>query len=1073
VKFFTSNYTSDWKFELDTEQLFPEVQGALDLLSLEKKILAFWEEQKVFEKRVKLNQNNQRNYSFLDGPITANNPMGMHHTWGRTLKDIVQRYWSMKGYKQRFQNGFDCQGLWIEVEVEKSLGLDSKKAIENFGLDNFAEQCKERIDKYATLITNQSKRLGQWMHWDNSYYTHTDRNISAIWYFLKRCQTNGWLYKDYLPMPWCIRCGTSLSQHEQHDAYKELTHTAVYVKVPIKNQKTSKEDGNEFLLIWTTTPWTLTANTAIAVHPNHTYVKVKQKDEYLFLANTRLDQLQGEYQVIAKLPGKELIGLVYNPLFPEVKEQTLFTPLVVPWEEVGEEEGTGLVHIAPGCGAEDFTLGKEQQLEVILPIDETGIFHADFGPFTGLPVNQASKEVIKLLQDKELLYKKEQYTHRYPTCWRCHEELVFRLVEEWFLDCSEIRPKLKKAARKVKWVPAFMGKRMQDWLDNMGNWCISRKRYWGLPLPFFDCKECGSLTVVESKKELLERAIEGTEDLQELHRPWIDNVKIACPKCGSSVKKVAEVGDCWLDAGIVPFATMKYFDDRDYWQSWYPVDCVIEMREQIRLWFYSMLFMGVTLTGKSPYKKVVAYEKVYDKNGRPMHRSWGNAIWFSDAINETGADILRWIMAKQPLNQNLPFGYYLEDEVKPFFLTIWNAYSFFATLANIDQFDPKKEPFSVTNLKQRPLLDQWLLSELQLLTKKVYKNLNKPNFHESTEAFESFVDVLSTWYIRRSRRRFWQEEYSFEKVSAYQTLYITLLTLAKLLAPIVPFFSEYLYQCLTVGTTENAIESVHLCSYPKARKVLTNHELHDEMKIVMDVVKLARGIRSKNNLRLRQPLQEMLLWSKESNFTSTITKFSEAIKKELNVKRLTFVPEPKKMFNCRLKPNYKVLGPKLKKQITDLEEQLNTLDQEKIFAALNDRSKLQISLPGRKKPLLVDPYQELKVDIEPIGSLEVAVGDEYAVALETTITPELLLEGLARDIVRHIQEERKQQNLQLQDHIEIEYNTSGKLREVVEKYEDYLKNETLATSIVYNPQLKEHEKQLPHGTLFLKIWKKE
>ncbi|MCK5047225.1 MAG: class I tRNA ligase family protein, partial [Candidatus Heimdallarchaeota archaeon] len=497
-----------------TNQLFPEVTSSLDLLALELDVLEFWETNKVFEKLVDKNNQSTKHYSFIDGPITANNPMGLHHAWGRSIKDLIQRYWAMKGYEQRFQNGFDCQGLWVEVEVEKDLGLNSKKAIEEFGLENFSNKCKERIDHYSSLITKQSKRLGQFMDWENSYYTHTDTNISYIWYFLKKCHENGWIIKGNFPMPWCTRCGTSLSQHEQHDSYKEMQHKAVFTKFPLVSQQ-KKEQEKSYLLVWTTTPWTLTANTAVAVHPNLNYCKVVKDKEILYLVESKLSLLNGDYKVLDVFPGKELLGLKYESPFNHLSAQKGVKHRVIEWIEVSGEEGTGFVHIAPGCGAEDYELSKIHKLAIISPIDDYGIFLKEFDEFQGLFVTETSEEVVESLRKRGLLLKTEEFTHRYPTCWRCHEELVFRLVQEWFIDSEHIRPLLKEATTKVEWVPSFYGKRMIDWLNNMGNWCISRKRYWGLPLPFFECKSCGELTVIGTKEELFEKAVDGLDNLKE------------------------------------------------------------------------------------------------------------------------------------------------------------------------------------------------------------------------------------------------------------------------------------------------------------------------------------------------------------------------------------------------------------------------------------------------------------------------------------------------------------------------------------------------------------------------------
>ncbi|NPE09005.1 MAG: isoleucine--tRNA ligase [Asgard group archaeon] len=1042
-------------------QLFPDVTSSLDLLALELDVLEFWEQNKVFEKLVEKNSQSTKNYSFIDGPITANNPMGLHHAWGRSLKDLIQRYWAMKGYEQRFQNGFDCQGLWVEVEVEKDLGLNSKKAIEEFGLENFSNKCKERIDRYSSLITKQSKRLGQFMDWDNSYYTHTDTNISYIWYFLKKCHENGWIIKGNFPMPWCTRCGTSLSQHEQHDSYKEMQHTAVFTKFPlISRQKTEQEKS--YLLVWTTTPWTLTANTAVAVHPDLTYCKVMKDNEILYLVESKLSLLKDDYEVLDTFPGKELIGLKYESPFNHLLAQKGVKHRVIEWIEVSGEEGTGFVHIAPGCGAEDYELSKIHKLAIISPIDDYGIFQKESDEFQGLFVTETSEKVVESLRKRNLLLKTEEFTHRYPTCWRCHEELVFRLVQEWFIDSEHIRPLLKEATTKVEWVPSFYGKRMIDWLNNMGNWCISRKRYWGLPLPFFECKSCGELTVIGTKEELFEKAVDGLDNLKELHRPWIDEVKIKCPKCNKIVSKVTEVGDCWLDAGIIPFSTLKYLEDPEYWNKWFPAEAVCEMREQIRLWFYSLLFMSVTLKGETPYKRVVVHEKVHDKDGRAMHRSWGNAIWFAEAADKVGAEIIRWASAKQQLSQTLNFGYHLEDELKPFFLTIWNIYSFFSTFANLDQFKPYDK--QIGTLKSQPYLDKWLLSKLNGLVKQVRKDLDKMNFKNATVEIEQFVDQLSTWFLRRSRRRFWKHENSEEKLSGYYALYETLLKLSKILAPFVPFFSEKLYQNLTKFNNTEMPASVHLCAYPKFMKSNYNKELNEKMDVVLQVVKLGRSARSASNFRLRQPLSEVIVWSKDKKLENALSEFKNEIQSELNVKNLRFAKNPEKLLEFKLKLNYQVLGPKLRGEITFLEDKIKEIDQKIVIEAYYKKDQvLEVVLDPSKKPLKLRLHDDLILEAIPLGERSIAVNEKFAVAIDTKITEDLLLEGFARDIVRHIQNLRKEEGLQVTDKITISYKTKGKLEQAFTKFTDYICTETLTTTLTRKEKLTKGERLTIQG----------
>ncbi|HEY8691275.1 MAG TPA: isoleucine--tRNA ligase, partial [Chloroflexota bacterium] len=791
---------------------FQDVPSKPDFVALELAILRFWEDDRSFEKLVEKNAKGAP-WSFIDGPITANNPMGVHHAWGRGYKDFYQRYHAMLGQRLRYQNGFDCQGLWVEVEVEKDMGFNSKRDIIDYGLAEFSRACRARVEKFAATITEQTKRLGSWMDWDNSYFTMSDRNIETIWYFLKRCQEKGWLYEGTRVMPWCIRCGTSLSQHELIDSYRDVEHESVFLKLPLKGRE------SEYIAVWTTTPWTLPANTAAAVNPDLTYVAVRpqletrnSKLETIYCSKGTVGRIFGKSaEIVRELKGEELVGLRFSGPFDELPAQHGVDHHVIPWADVTDEEGTGIVHMAPGCGAEDFDLSQQHNLSVLAPLDESGYYVAGYGDLLGRHAPEVAGFVFDSLRTKGYLIKTELYPHRYPVCWRCGEELVFRLVGEWFISSDEIRPRMKREAAKVRWVPPHAGDLMQDWLTNMRDWCISRKRFWGLPLPFYRC-DCGHLTIVESLQDLHDRATEKftyaptgnlptavlkletrnskleTRQLPELHRPWIDEIKIACEKCGKPTERISEVGDCWLDAGIVPFSTLGYRTDPDYWTQWYPAAWISEMREQIRLWFYSMLFMSVTLEDKAPYQACLVYEKMNDERGQPMHKSHGNAIWFDDAAEKMGADAMRWVYASQNLKSNLNFGYGPADEVRRRLLTLWNVYSFFVTYANIDGFDPSK--VSVPPAK-RSKLDRWLLSRLQDLIGQARRAFESCDVAPFAQAFERFLDEdLSNWHVRRGRRRFWKAEDDADKASAYLTLYEALVTLAKLIAPIVPFLSE-------------------------------------------------------------------------------------------------------------------------------------------------------------------------------------------------------------------------------------------------------------------------------------------
>jgi isoleucyl-tRNA synthetase len=875
-----------------------EIKGQYIPKETEEQILKFWDKKKIFEKLRKKNAKG-KNFSFLDGPITANNPMGVHHGWGRTLKDVFQRFKAMQGFNQRYQNGFDCQGLWVEVEVEKDLGFNSKRDIENFGLDNFSKACRKRVENFSRKQTEQSIRLGQWMDWDNSYYTYDDKNIEAIWYFLKKCHEKGWLYKGTKVLPWCIRCGTSSSKHEMSDeGWAELTHPGVFVKFPIKGR------NKEYLLVWTTTAWTLTSNVAAAVHPDLNYVKVSAGEEIFYLSEGTKHCLDDKYSVIETMKGKDLIGLEYASPYEDLPAQKNVIHKIVGWDQVGEEEGTGIVHIAPGCGEEDQELGRKEKLKEIAPLDESGNFIEGFGWLTGKNVSGVAKEIIEDLKKRNLLFKVKDCKHRYPVCWRCKEELVFRLDAGWFIKSDEIRPLMKIEAQKVKWYPEYAGKLMQDWLDNMEDWNISRKRYWGLPLMFFECK-CGNLEVIGSLKELREKAVNKIliDKLPELHRPWIDRIKVKCGKCGKEVERIREIGDCWLDAGIVPFSTLRYFEDKKYWKSWFPADLVLEMRAQIRLWFYSQLFMSVTLENVAPYKNVVTHEDVRDEKGRPMHKSLGNAIWFDEAAEKMGSDVMRWIYTTQPPTDTLRFGYTIAGEMYKTLNILFNTINYVKTYCEANQFKPRK-------IGKLSLADKWILSKLDTLKQNVTGYLENFKYYSATKDLENFLLYdFSRWYIHIIRSKVKPGVDSKEKMTVLNTLYTVALELLKLLSPFIPFLTESLYQ--DFFRKFEKIESIHLADWPKSNKKLINKKLEESMRIADKIIEASLAARQLTKLKLRWPIQEVVVISKDRKIASALKNVKEILLTMCNAKSVKVLSkEPKGEFSGVEFDFGKVLVPK-------------------------------------------------------------------------------------------------------------------------------------------------------------------
>ena len=914
--------------------MFEPVNSRVDFAAMERDTLDWWNENVIPLKYRLRNRESERTYSFIDGPITANNPMGVHHAWGRSYKDLFLRFRNMQGYRQRFQNGFDGQGLWIEVEVEKELGFTSKRDIEGFGVGEFVDMCKARVDRFADIISEQSKRLGYWMDWDNSYHTKSDENNYGIWHFLKTCRDKGLIYKGTDVMPWCPRCSTGLSEHEiVTEGYVEITHPGLFVKFPLEHL------DSESLLVWTTTPWTLSSNVAAAVHPDLTYVKVKNGDEVLYLAKARLSVLRGEVEVLEEMPGADLVGLKYRGPFDELPAQDGVQHRVVEWDEVSESEGTGIVHTAPGAGKEDFALSSEHDLTVIAPLDDSGVFVDGFDWLTGMSVFDVNEPIYDSLREKGVFYHLEPYSHRYPVCWRCGTELVFRLVDEWFINMDPIRERLMEITENIEWIPGFGKARELDWLRNMDDWMISKKRYYGLALPIFECDDCGDFEVIGSKQELEQRAVEGWGqfDGHSPHRPWVDAVKIACDGCGKKLSRILDVGNPWLDAGIVPFSTLDFRDDPGQWREWFPADWISEsFPGQFRNWFYSLLTMSTVLEDTEPFKLVFSYALMRDEHGEEMHKSKGNAIWFEDAAERMGVDAMRWTFARHDPANNINFGFNTAEEVRRrFIIPLWNVYSFFVTYANIDRFDPNTTPPPVS---ERPDLDRWILSELHQLIADVTSNLEKFEPDPAARQTEEFVESLSNWYVRRSRRRFWKSglvggddaagetgsDDVTDKLAAYATLYEVLVALTKLLAPIVPFLTEAMYRNLTASLADGR-ESVHLEDYPKANLSLVDEGLNEVTRLAQRVSSMGRAARSRAQIKVRQPLERVLVSARSQQDREFLDAATPQILDELNIRTLEVIEGESDVQEIVVQPNLPVLGPKYGAKVGEIRSALSAL----------------------------------------------------------------------------------------------------------------------------------------------------
>src|SRR3989344_8188312 len=817
--------------------MFKRATPKIDFPKLENEIIKYWRKKGIVERYLSKNKTSKKKFKFVDGPITANNPMGVHHAWGRTYKDLWQRFFNMKGFDQRFQNGFDEQGLWVEVEVEKDLNLKTKKDIENLvpgnvfeSIAKFVNLCKERVKKFSDVQTEQSKRLGYFMDWDNSYHTSSDENNYAIWHYLKTVHDKRWLYKGRDSVPWCPRCGTAISQHEiLTEEYQEITHKALFVKYPIVGRK------NEFLLVWTTTPWTLPGNVMVAINPEEKYVTIYgHGEEKLWVMKSRVnifDDVRKPPEPLDGKKGKELIGWKYVGPFDQLervkkaKAEKEFHKIIAASDLVTAEEGTGLVHIAPGAGEEDFKLSQEQKFPVIELIDEEATYLDGLGEFSGQNAKKHPELIIDYLKDKDFLFAEENYKHRYPTCWRCKTELVWRVVDEWYINMDgkdnktnkTYREMMKDVIKDINWIPKWGYDRELDWLNNMHDWLISKKRYWGLALPIWECKKCGNFEVIGGKEELKQKAVEGWQDFEgnNPHKPWIDEVKIKCASCGEVTERIPDVGNPWLDAGIVPFSTISsdnkstplYWSDRSEWEKWFPADFITEsFPGQFKNWFYSLIAMSTVLENREPFKTVLGFATFLAEDGRPMHKSWGNAIEFNEGAEKIGVDVMRWMFVRQNPAENLLFGYKVGDEVRrQFHLKLWNIYNFFVTYANLDKWNTKKKPGSVN----QTLLDKWILSRLNQVIKGVSNNLEKFDSYTASSYLEEFVDDFSNWYIRRSRERTGILAKTNQKQTFFETTFFVLVNLCKILAPFIPFISDIIYKNLTKE------ESVHLTEWPE------------------------------------------------------------------------------------------------------------------------------------------------------------------------------------------------------------------------------------------------------------------
>ncbi len=1011
--------------------MYKKVDSSKGFVNMEKDILKLWEEKDVIQKNFDMNQDGEY-FTFYDGPPTANGKPHIGHVITRVMKDLIPRYRVMKGYKVPRKAGWDTHGLPVELEVEKSLGISGKPQIEEYGVEEFVEKCKGSVFTYVEQWREMTERVGYWVDMKEPYVTYHDNYIESEWWALKQMWEKGLIYKGHKIVPYCPRCGTALSSHEVAQGYKDVKDSSIYVKFKVKGE-------DKYILVWTTTPWTLPSNVALAVNKSYDYVEVIHHEEHLILAEALLGKLDCEYEVVRKFKGEELLGLEYEQLLPftNVDKKAFY---VIHGDFVTLTDGTGIVHIAPAYGEDDNLMGKKYDLPLVNLVDVEGKFVPEVEPWAGLFVKKADPKIIEYLKEKNILYKTESFTHSYPFCWRCDTHLLYYPRESWFVKMSSLRDKLLENNNKVNWLPDNVRTgRMGNFLENVIDWGISRERYWGTPLPIWEC-ECGHREMIGSKDELRARGKNVPENI-ELHKPYIDNVHLECPHCHKEMTRVSDVIDCWFDSGSMPFAQHHYpFENKELFEANFPAQFISEAVDQTRGWFYTLLAISTAIFDTNPFENCVVLGHVLDKNGLKMSKHKGNVLSPWVALDNEGADATRWYFytASAPW---LPSRFYEEAVIeaqRKFLSTLWNVYSFYVLYAEIDQFNPTKyEDFVSGNV-----MDKWIMSKLNSLVKSVDENLANYRITQAALSIESFVDELSNWYVRRNRARYWSEELTDDKVGAYVTLYRVLKTLSLIAAPFVPFITEEIYQNLVVGLDKNAPESVHLCHWPKVSEDLIDKDLEEEMDLAYKVVNLGRSARNGANIKNRQPLSKMLL-----NTKVLPEYYSDIIKDELNIKDLELGADLSKYVNFEIKPNLPVLGKAFGKLIPGIRKEIASRDQMELAQTIQNGGVVVINVQGTEIEL---NSENLLVTMQGLEGYAFAGEGQIGVVLDTHITEELKEEGHVREIISKIQNMRKESGFEVADKIILYVAGNKMLEDVVEKFENHIMKETLAIEVVYN-----------------------
>ena len=1001
--------------------MYKKVDTSLNFVEREKEIIAFWKENGIFEKSVQKNEGGEE-FSFFDGPPTANGKPHIGHILTRVMKDIIPRYQTMKGKHVLRKAGWDTHGLPVELEVEKSLGMDGKQDIEKYGIEPFIKKCKESVWKYTDEWRKMSDRVGYWVDMDNPYVTYHDDYIESVWWALKEIHKKGLLYKGHKIVPYCPRCGTALSSHEVAQGYKDVKETSVVARFKVKGRE------NAYILAWTTTPWTLPSNVALCMNPDETYVEIESDGARYIMAEALVPNFFENYTLIEKRTGKEYEGTEYEPLFSysvgSFREKAFY---VVCDTYVTLTDGTGVVHIAPAFGEDDYKVGRRYNLPVVQLVNERGCFDARCPELDGLFAKKADKLILDMLEERGLLFKKVPFEHSYPFCWRCDTPLLYYARSSWFIEVTKVKEHLIAANRSVNWMPETIKEgRMGNFLENVIDWGLSRDRYWGTPLPVWVCPDCGEIEVIGSKAELKEKChVEGEI---ELHRPYLDDLTCTCPKCGGKMKRTPEVIDCWFDSGSMPFAQYHYpFENKDLFEETFPADFISEAVDQTRGWFYTLLAISTILFDRAPFKNCIVLGHVNDKDGVKMSKHKGNVVDPWSVLDKQGADAVRWYFYTNSAPW-IPsrFGAEAVSEVQRKFQgTLWNTYAFFALYAEIDGYDPSKYDLKTCKLS---LMDKWVLSKLNTLVKNVDEMLAEYNITDSARAIQDFSDVLSNWYVRRGRDRYWGSEMTEDKAAAYTTLYTVLVTLAKVIAPYTPFMAEMMYQNLVPAFYPSAPESVHLCDFPAADESYIDPALEKGMADVLDVVALGRAARNAGSVKNRQPLSEMLV---ASNRPLQIADGLAAVTlDELNVKKMSFVSDGASLVRYELKPQLRTLGPKYGKKLKAITAFLAHCDGAEVVSAVRANGSYTVELDGEPIVLL---EEDLQIFTQSAAGYATAVGGGITVALNTQLNEELLDEGTERELVSKIQTMRKEAGFEVTDRIAVYFTAEGRAKKMLEK----------------------------------------